>query len=135
MTSSDGNRGRRGARAVLLVDHGSRRAEANAQLEALAQALRRRLPERIVHIAHLEVAEPTVEQGFAACVAAGAQEIVVHPWFLSPGRHTREDLPRLVERARTAHGELRVSISEPLGLHEKLIDVVIERIEAASRLP
>ena len=35
-------------RAVLLVDHGSRRPEANAQLEALAERVRERLPDRYV---------------------------------------------------------------------------------------
>jgi len=132
---SDGAPPEPGARAILLVDHGSRRPDANAQLEALAEALRARLPERVVRIAHLEVAEPSVAQGFAACVAAGAREIAVHPWFLGPGRHTREDLPRRVEEARRQHPDVRVAISEPLGLHEKLVDVVIERLAAAQRLP
>lgn len=129
MTPSDGGR----PRAILLVDHGSRRPEANAQLEALAGVLRERLPGHVVQIAHLEVAEPTIAQGFAACVAAGSREIAVHPWFLGPGRHTREDLPRLVDEARKEHPDVRVVISEPLGLHEKIVDVVIERLEAAQR--
>jgi sirohydrochlorin ferrochelatase len=133
--TSDGARPELGPRAILLVDHGSRRPDANAQLEALAEALRARLPDRVVRIAHLEVAEPSVAQGFAACVAAGAQEIAVHPWFLGPGRHTREDLPRLVDEMRRQHPNVRVAISEPLGLHEKLVDVVIERLAAAQRLP
>ena len=35
-------------RGILLVDHGSRRPEANAQLEALAERLRRRVPDAVV---------------------------------------------------------------------------------------
>jgi sirohydrochlorin ferrochelatase len=131
--TSDAPHQERPTSAILLVDHGSRRRDANDQIEALADALRERLPGCVVRIAHLEVAEPTVAQGFAACVAAGAREITVHPWFLGPGRHTREDLPRLVEEARRAHPDVRVAITEPLGIHEKLVDVVIERVEAAQR--
>lgn len=116
-------------RAVLLVDHGSRRAEANQQLEALAVRLRARLPDQLVVTAHLEVLEPDLGAGLDACVDAGATHVVVHPYFLAPGRHTAEDIPRQVEEAAKRHPELQVRISEPLGLHDLLIDVVIERIE------
>ena len=118
-------------RAVLLVDHGSRRQEANAQLEALAERVRARLPDRTVEVAHMELASPSIEQGVAACVAAGAEGIVVHPYFLGPGSHTRDDIPRLVAEAAARHPGLRVAISEPLGLHDKLVDVVLARIDEA----
>ncbi|HEY5659044.1 MAG TPA: CbiX/SirB N-terminal domain-containing protein [Myxococcota bacterium] len=119
--------------AILLVDHGSRRTEANALLDAVAAELSRRVPDRIVRIAHMEISEPTVAQGIDACVAAGAREIVVHPYFLGPGNHTRHSIPHLVEAAASRHPGLRVRISEPLGLHPKLVDVIVERVETASR--
>jgi sirohydrochlorin ferrochelatase len=118
-------------RAILLVDHGSRRPEANAQLEALARRIRARIPDRVVETAHLDVIEPSIPAGIDACVAAGAEDVMVHPFFLAPGLHTTRDIPRLVAEAAGRHPGLRVRISEPLGLHEKLVDVVLERIDAA----
>jgi sirohydrochlorin ferrochelatase len=123
----------RGTRAILLVDHGSRRPEANALLDSVAAELSRRMSDHVVRVAHMDVAEPTVAQGIDACVEAGAREIVVHPYFLGPGNHTRESIPRLVEVAAQRHPGLRVWISEPLGLHSKLVDVIVERIETASQ--
>jgi sirohydrochlorin ferrochelatase len=117
--------------AILIVDHGSRRAAANEQLEALAGRLRAREPDRVVAIAHMELAPPSIADALATCVAAGATEVVVHPYFLGPGSHTTNDIPRLVEVALVHHPALRVRISEPLGLHEKIVDVVLERIDAA----
>ena len=116
--------------AILLVDHGSRRAEANEQLESIAQQLRDRDPERIVCVAHMEIASPTIAEGIAACVEAGAREIVVHPYLLAPGRHSREDIPALAAEAAADHPGVTVRVSEPLGVHEKLVDVVLERINA-----
>ena len=104
--------------AILLVDHGSRRTEANQQLESIAQAVRDRDPERIVRIAHMEIAKPTIAEGLAACVSAGAREIVVHPYLLAPGRHSREDIPALSAEAAAAHPGVVVRVSEPLGVHE-----------------
>jgi len=115
-------------RAVLLVDHGSRRGEANAVLEELAARLRARLPDRIVAFAHMDLAEPTIAQGIAACIEKGATEIVVHPFFLTPGSHSSQDVPRLAHAALTAHPQVALRITPTLGMHEKLVDVVLERV-------
>lgn len=118
-------------RAVVLVDHGSRRAEANAQLEALAERVREREPGTLVVTAHLELATPDIGEALAACASAGARDVVLLPWFLSPGRHTAEDIPRAVAAARERHPELRVRIGEPLGLDARLVDVALSRIQDA----
>ena len=58
-------------RAILLVDHGSRRPEANALLEEVARQVRQRLPGRVVGVAHLEIARPNLQEGIEACLAQG----------------------------------------------------------------
>ncbi len=122
-------------RAILLVDHGSRRTEANRVVEALAEALRGRAPEQVVRVAHLELAEPDFGAGVDACVAAGADQIDVHPYFLGPGNHSSRDIPRLVEAAAQRHPGVRIRISAPLGFHEKLVDIVLERIAQLDEAP
>jgi sirohydrochlorin ferrochelatase len=118
-------------RAIVLVDHGSRRAEANAQLEAIAARLREREPGTLVVTAHLELEPPDIGAALASCASAGAQDVVLLPWFLAPGRHTAEDIPRAVAAARERHPSLRVRIGEPLGLDPRLVDVALSRIEDA----
>jgi len=120
-------------RAILLVDHGSRREEANALLEQVVEELQKRVPDRRVRAAHLDLAHPTIAEGIDACVADGADEIIVHPYFLGPGNHTIRDIPERVAAAAARHTGLRVRITEPLGLHGKLLDVILERIEEVSR--
>ena len=115
-------------RAVLIVDHGSRRPDANAQLDALVELVRVRLPADFVSGAHLELASPSVTEGLDACVAAGAREIVIHPFLLAPGRHVMEDLPRLAREAANRHPGVSVRVGPPLGLHPRVVDAVIDRI-------
>jgi len=117
-------------RAILLVDHGSRRKLANEQLERMAELVAERVPDTIVHIAHMEIAEPDIAHGVDACVADGASEIVVHPFFLAPGNHSTNDIPRLVRETAARHPGLRVRVSEPLGPHPKLVDVILDRVDA-----
>jgi cobalt/nickel transport system ATP-binding protein len=126
---------RRGAsrRAVVLVDHGSREAAANRQLSAVAAALRRRLPSWRVATAHLSIAAPGVPAAIAACVAAGAREVVVVPYFLGPGRHASRDVPQLAREARVRHPGIRIRVAPSLGVHAGIVATVVERVRGAAR--
>lgn len=114
-------------RAILLVDHGSRREEANASLAAMAGLVRTRAEGVIVHHAHMELASPTVDEAFDACVADGATHVHVMPYFLFAGRHATEDIPALARSAAARHPGVSLAIAEPLGVHEALADLVLLR--------
>lgn len=118
-------------RAIVIVDHGSRRDEANAQLEAVAERLRDRLPDVLIVTAHLEIVEPNIAQAIAICTAQDTTEIIIHPYFLAPGRHTTHDIPAQVRDAAASHPNVRISISEALGLHPVLIDAIVDRVNEA----
>jgi sirohydrochlorin ferrochelatase len=113
--------------AILIVDHGSRREAANQMLHKIAEILRQKRPELIAHIAHMDLAEPTIQQGIDACVNDGASKIIVHPYMLSPGRHATQDIPRMTSEAASKYPNLEISVTAPLGLHEKLGDIILER--------
>jgi sirohydrochlorin ferrochelatase len=115
-------------RAILIVDHGSRLPEANELLEAVAARVRERLPDRLVRTAHLDLAAPAIPEAIDACAAEGAGEIVLAPWFLSPGSHTARDLPRLAQEGAQRHPGVRIACAEPLGFDERLVDVLLQRI-------
>ena len=118
--------------ALLLIDHGSRRDQANALLDEVAVLVKGRLgAESIVEPAHMELAEPTIAKGFARCVEQGATKVVVHPFMLAPGRHVTEDLPRLVAEAAAPHQGVTFAMAGPLGSHAGVIDAVIERCQSA----
>ena len=119
--------------AIVLLDHGSRRPEANAQLEELAHRVAARRPEAQVRTAHLEIVEPNLLQVIDECVSTGATEIIVHPFFLAPGRHTTEDIPNQTEQARSRHPGVRIVTSDPLGLSDEMLNIVLERIDEAGR--
>jgi len=116
------------SRAILLVDHGSVKREANEMLAEVAAMLRGLTDVPIIRHAHMELAEPTIAQGIAACVQAGATDVTVHPYFLTPGRHVSTDIPRMVAEAAKHHSGVRVRVTAPLGLHEKICQVVLERV-------
>lgn len=129
--SRDATAGGSARQAIVLIDHGSRRAAANEHLEQIARRVAERKPDVLVRCAHLEIEPPSLLEALEACIAEGATQIVVHPFFLSPGRHSQQDIPALIEEARAQHPSAEIRLSEALGLHPKLVDVVLERIDEA----
>ncbi len=118
--------------AFLLIDHGSRRAEANEMLGKVADLVRAQATsDTIVEAAHMELAEPTIQQAFARCVEQGATLVVAHPFMLSRGRHVAEDVPRLVAEAAALHPDVRYAVAEPLGGHPGIAAIVLDRCKAA----
>ena len=118
------------ATGLVIVDHGSRRAESNELLLEVVEAYRRHSGWPIVEPAHMELAEPSIAAALARCVEQGARRVVVFPYFLAPGKHWHEDIPRLTAEAASAFGELGVSfvVAPPLGLHPLMLGVIDERV-------
>ena len=127
-------RRRESEHAVILVDHGSRERAANAQLAAIARALARKLPGSRVTTAHLSLAAPGLPECIDACVARGARDVVVVPYFLAPGRHAKSDVPRLAREARRRHSGLRIRVAAPLGVHPGLVAAVRARVAEVARI-
>ena len=120
-------------RGILLVDHGSRRDDANARLEEVAAGLALRCPNTIVEFAHMELTEPSLSSAFARAISRGATEIIVHPFFLSPGRHVTEDLPRLCRQAAASTPQISWRLTEATGQSSAIYDAILERIDAPKK--
>lgn len=116
-------------KALIIVDHGSTVGEANAMLAEIAELIKsnERCGFDMVRYCHMELAEPTIAQAFDACAAEGASHIVIHPYFLVPGKHSTQDIPRMTAEAASKHKGVSYYVTEPLGVHENIIEVILER--------
>jgi sirohydrochlorin ferrochelatase len=114
---------------IIVVDHGSKKSAANEQLLEVTELFQRVARAAIVQPAHMELAEPTIGQAFDRCVAQGATLVVVHPYFLAPGRHSTTDIPRLTAEAAARHPGVCFHVTQPLGLDEAIAALMLRRIE------
>ncbi len=115
-------------RGVLVVGHGSRRHEANEDVREATRRIGERSHFDLIEAAFLEIEHPNIREGFARLVERGASEITVHPYFLSPGRHTRGDIPVEVREAASHHSGVSYRITEPLSAHPLVIEASVQRI-------
>ena len=114
---------------VVVVDHGSRQPASNAMLLEVVRLFREQSPYDVVEAAHMELAEPSLSTAFDRCVSAGARRVIVSPYFLAPGRHWQEDIPRLAAEAAARHAGVEYLVAAPLGLHPLLTQLMELRIE------
>jgi sirohydrochlorin ferrochelatase len=117
--------------ALLLMAHGSRQAEANADLLHAAVQLRQRGEFDLVEASFLELAEPSILQAGLSCVEQGAERVVMLPYFLSAGVHVRRDLTALCEELARRFPDVDFRLAQPLGRHPLLLDVVAARVREA----
>ncbi|PNH04072.1 Sirohydrochlorin cobaltochelatase [Tetrabaena socialis] len=116
---------------VVIVDHGSRKKESNEMLVEFGRLYGSLTGHDIVEIAHMEIAEPTIEQAVGRCAARGARTVVVAPYFLSRGRHIQQDIPLLVAQAAEAHPGLSCVIADPIGLDPLMAQLISNRVATA----
>ena len=114
---------------VIVVDHGSRREESNQMMEEIVRRFGDFTHFKIVEPAHMEIAEPCIQTAFDRCVQRGAKTVVVMPYFLLPGKHWHEDIPRLTEDAAQKHPGVRFMVTAPLGMHPMINQLIQARID------
>jgi sirohydrochlorin ferrochelatase len=108
--------------------HGSRIPEANDAVREIAAMVKQMTGYEIVEISCREMHLPNIQQGVDACVAQGAQRVLLMPYFLFTGAHVQEDLPEEMAQARERYPDVEFAMGTHLGVHRKLAEVVVERI-------
>lgn len=104
------NTGKKKKVGILLMDHGSKKKKSNARLQAMAELYQMTLgfdedeednstTTIFVRAAHMEIVTPSIPDGLKELKDLGVDEIICHPFFLSPGRHVKEDIPEIIENA------------------------------------
>lgn len=118
-------------RALLVLVHGSPRPAANGDMYAVVERLKARpgASERfpIVQVGFMECNEPNIPDAIAACVDAGADEVVAVPYFLHTGTHVAGDLPELLTEAEAQYPHVRFLLGDYVGLSPRMTELLAKR--------
>lgn len=122
-------------RTVLLVGHGSRVQAGNEELLEFTRLLAARKPELKVETCFIELASPSIAGGIARCIEGGAAEIYVVPIILFAAGHSKLDIPMAIDEAKRRYPGVKFIYGRPLGVQDRAVDILLERIQEAERLP
>ena len=112
--------------AVVILFHGSRAEGSATTVHRIITEVRRRGHYSLVEEAFLQHATPGLRESVRHCVKQHAKKIVIVPFFLQFGTHVTADIPLVVNELRSAHPEIEITLTEPVGSHPLLVDVVLD---------
>ncbi len=116
---------------VLYVSHGSRVEEATDEAISCIHAANQNINTSLWEICFLELADPTVIQGIDKLVQRGATSIVIIPVLLLSAGHYYKDIPDEIDKARNHYPNTSFVYGQPLGVQDRIVDVLVERLEEA----
>lgn len=131
---NDSIAGSRPIRTVLLVGHGSRIQEGNEELLQFTSLLAARKPELHFETCFIELAAPSIAGGIAKCVEGGARQIYIVPIILFAAGHSKLDIPVAIDEAKLKYPWVEFVYGRPLGVQERAVDILLDRIREAEAL-
>ncbi len=115
-------------KSLLVVAHGSRRAESNDEVRDLVNKLAGMEQDFFqIKAAFLELADPLIPDGIRQLIENGAKEVVVMPYFLSAGRHVTKDIPTDVAIVQNEYPDIKITIAPYLGASDDVKKIVLEQ--------
>ncbi|MHB9022705.1 MAG: sirohydrochlorin chelatase [Armatimonadota bacterium] len=116
-------------RAIIVIGHGSRSAEATEQFHTIIDMLRKLHPDASVLPAFMELAQPRLPEAIALAAAHGAKTIIVLPCFLFQGIHIKEDIPEMLADLKEKHPDVTVHFGRPIGSDPRIAEILSDRLE------
>lgn len=139
---------------LIVIGHGTRRAEGVGEFLALIDRVRRRGTGQVTAVEGglIELAAPGVDEAMArlldpdrldpdlsdrgqaagqATVGGTGPQVVAVPLMLGTAGHVRVDIPRLLDAERSRHPGLVYRYARALGPHPVLVDLLADRIDTA----
>ena len=121
--------------AAIIVGHGSLRSDSGSAMIRIAARLREQGVTPIVEAGFLNYNRPTLAEAVAKCLAQGANDLIVQPYFLIAGVYVTADLPKLVKTTMPNAPGIHFHIAEPLGAHAAMVKLALKRLQAVDPAP
>lgn len=121
-------------KAVLIISHGSRRKESNAEVARLTEQVRSQAGNDIEIVTHafLEITPPNVEEAVEKLVAKGVDEILVFPHFLAAGTHVVNDIPWMLDESKKQAPNVQFKILPHLGALPGISSLILDAVQKAA---
>jgi sirohydrochlorin ferrochelatase len=115
----------------IVIAHGSRAPHVTDHHQAVCDELAASTGDIEVRPAYLEINEPSIPDAIDAAVSDGADRLVLVPYFLHAGNHTRRDIPAFVDEARRRHPGVELATARHLGPDPRLVAILADRAAEA----
>jgi precorrin-8X/cobalt-precorrin-8 methylmutase len=119
---------KRTSTGILIISHGSPRAQANRGFETLVARVASRLGDVEVLPTFFSITQPDIPDRVATLASKGVHHIVLMPYFLYSGQHVTVDIPALLDECRRRFPHLVLELLPPLENDPAMEDLLVERL-------
>lgn len=117
------------SQAILFVGHGTRNKTGQQQFLRLAESLRAAVAPLPLEVAYIEIQSPSIEEALLGLHARGLNNVSLSPALLFAAGHAKQDIPVAIAAAEAKCPGLVVTVAEPLGCHEALLELAAIRFQ------
>ncbi len=118
--------------AIVLMGRGSSDPDANGDLYKLARQLWERTGVLTVEVCFTGITFPRLPDGIRRAVSLGAKRLVVVPYFLFTGVLIKR-MQSVLQEVHSAYPTVPMYMADYFGMHHRLVDIVLDRLEEARR--
>ncbi|MDR3600832.1 MAG: CbiX/SirB N-terminal domain-containing protein [Desulfosporosinus sp.] len=115
---------------IILLGHGSRRAEANQGLLVVAQKVSLLMGQTVTP-AYMAHDHPSLPEVVAEKIKNGALKIIIMPLFLFRGVHVSVDIHEELREIREQHPNVEIIYTKELGADDGIANLAWIRIKEA----
>lgn len=115
--------------STILLGHGSRSEEARNDFNFIIETMRKKAPELSIYGAHMELAEPSLQDVVALLHEQSVTDIFILPYFLYNGNHIKIDIPEIIEELKVKYPEMKFSLGQPLGKNPVIADIILQQVK------
>ncbi|MEL6927920.1 MAG: sirohydrochlorin chelatase [Cyanobacteria bacterium J06600_6] len=115
-------------RPLLAIGHGTRNERGRQTFIDFVETYQKLDTSRPVIPCFLELTEPNIQKGVAACVEQGYTDITALPILLFAARHNKFDVTNELDRARSPYPQINFSYGRHFGITPKIIELWRDRL-------
>ena len=116
-------------KSLVAASHGTDNLGGAKSISDLVKKVAEKLPEVKVLEAFVDVQEPDVPAVFSEAASFGVSAITIVPLLLATGYHVRQDIADAAFEFNAASSGTEVAISPALGPDERMVEVLIQRLD------
>ena len=118
-------------KSLVAASHGTDNIGGAKSISDLVKKVAKALPDVKVLEAFVDVQQPDVPASFSEAASFGVTDITIVPLLLATGYHVRQDIADASFEFNESHSGTEVIISPALGPDERMVDVLIQRLDEA----
>jgi sirohydrochlorin cobaltochelatase len=115
-------------KAVVLLGHGSKSQEAKEDFEFIVKLTQEKLAIDNVFGAHMEIAEPSLEDVISKISETELNRVIIIPYFLYKGNHIKFDIPKKIAKLEQMYPNLSFEFGTPIGKDPFMADLLAKKV-------